>query len=525
MAGETELLLRIGADLRQWEAGLKRTEKGAEGFKSRFQKFSRTAGAKLSSAIFSPLAGLVGGAAILKATHDLVQFDSALTRLAIQGKVSSEEQIKLKKAIMDTSIASGQSRENVLGGLNAIVERTGDLDFARAVMNDMAVASTATGAAMADLGALASNLQQKMGLASGEIMDAFNVLTVQGKAGAFTLENMATMGERLFSAAARFGVKGKSGIQEFGALVQVARMGTGSSEQATTAIEGAMADIIAKQKEIRNLAGFDIFKSGTKDIKDVSEVFKGIIAGTGGDATKLQKIFGRESIRGISTLANAYKETKGFALFDKLMQGGDPSEIMNDFARYSQSAAHQFNILKAVGADFADSALSSVLAKLSDTIKSITSDPAKMKAISDGLREVGAAMAQLTVTAGQLAANPVAEALLINPVKAIGAYSAYSDWIEAAGDKKAREETKRTQIETGFNTMPADERKKIMARINSGEKVSLEREVMQFQTRQKIANTVNIKVEMQSDGRVVTSSDTPDTTVNPTAPRGVFAYD
>jgi TP901 family phage tail tape measure protein len=393
-------------------------------------------------------------------------------------------------------------------------------------MRDLAVASTATGASMGDLGALAANLRDKMGLANDEIKGALATLTSQGKQGAFTLQNMAAMGERLFSAAGRFDVQGMEGIKQFGALVQVARMGTGSSEQATTAIEGMLADIIDKQKQIRKHArGFDIFKPGTKgELKSIDQVIKGIVRGTGGDITKLQQIFGRESIRGISTLAKVYKDTGGFDLFDKIAAGGDPAVLMKDFARYSESAAFQMQQLKNMGTLFADSALSPIIADLSDRLREFTSDPARVEAFVSQIRALGSEIGNLATFLMQLADNPIVKTFILNPVRAVGAYA---EWIDAAGNQAAREQTRAARTRAGYSMMPKHLKADIRKRLAAGERVNLEREVMQWQTRQqlKAQNTVNIRNEIHTDGRVYTTSDDLDTTVNSDTKRGSMILD
>ncbi|HUV96626.1 MAG TPA: phage tail tape measure protein, partial [Acidobacteriaceae bacterium] len=447
------------------------------------------------------------------ATHDLAQYDSQLTRLAIQGRMGTEEQMALRHGIQQVSMASGQSREEILGGLDAIVERTGDLKFATEVMADMAVASTATGAAMGDLGALASNLQQKMGLATDEIRTAFGILTSQGKAGAFTLENMATMGERLFAAAGRFGVKGMGGIKQFGALVQMARMGTGSSEQATTAIEGAMADIIDKAEILRS-SGFSIFKPGTKnEMKSVEDVFKGIIKLTGGDVTKLQKIFGRESIRGVSAIAQAYKETGGFAMFDKLAEGGDPSELMRDFARYSQSSVFQFQQLRNIGVEFLDKAISPMLAKTTIWLRNLTSSPEKL----EELRE------RLGAIAGGLQDGIAGAAEILRPVlfllqKSAEGWGAVLD--KFASERRLRETRERREesaMDMWNKYVPADVKREYARKKRAGEETDpLERIAMQYATRAKLEqqNNVNLTVQVDANGRVTSTSDDPNTALN-----------
>lgn len=520
---DRELLLRIGADSRQWEQGLKKTETGAQRLKARISGMYRSVNQGLSRAIANPLTALVGGGLVLKAAHDIAAYDAKLTRLAIQGRMTTEQQMALRHGIQNVAVASGQSRDEILGGLDAIVQRTGDLKFAVDVMGDMAVASTATGAAMGDLGALAANLQQKMGLATGEIRTAFGILTSQGKAGAFTLENMATMGERLFAAAGRFGVKGLAGIKQFGALAQMARMGTGSSEQATTAIEGALADIIDKSALLKK-SGLDMFKPGTNnELKSLDEVIKGIMRLTGGDVVKLQKIFGRESIRGIGAIAQAYKETGGFELFDKLAEGGDPSELMRDFARYAQSASFQFEQMRVVGTEFLDKAISPILAKTTVWLRNLTDSPEKLAALRDRLEDI----------AGGIEDGIAGAAEILRPVLAMlelsaKGWAAVLDKFAAERRLRQRQESRAdSAIEMWNKHVPADvKREYYQAKQRGDETEPLERIAMRYAFRARNAdkNQVNLNVQIDGDGRVTATSDNPDTGIAVSGQRGSTAF-
>jgi TP901 family phage tail tape measure protein len=334
------------------------------------------------------ISGIASSAGIMMAGKQIIDYDASLMRLAIQSNITNEELAKLKNQIADTALATGQSKAKILSGYNKIIEQTGDMKFARDVMKDLAIASTASGAGMEYMGALAVQLRDKMRMSKDEIKASLNLLTVQGKAGAFTLENMATMGERLFAAAGRFDMKGIGDLRHFGSLLQIARMGTGSSEQATTAIENLLADMLDKQKELKRV-GFDIF-GPDKKIKDIDSIIKGIVVATKGNETVLGKIFGRESIRAISTLAKLYRDTGGFALYEQLSNAdaGRANEIMADFARYSTSAAYQLQTLYTIAGDFANSALSPTIADLNSNLKNLTSNPEKMQEFRSNLDDI-----------------------------------------------------------------------------------------------------------------------------------------
>ena len=253
---------------------------------------------------------------------------------------------ELKDLLFAVGKQTYQAPEDLLAAMEQIVEKTGDFDLAVQGLKDMGFAGTASAAALADIGAVTSNLNQKLGITKAELREAFDILIKQGDTGAFTLQKMAGMGERLFTSAASFGVKGIRGLREFGAFIQMVRTGTGSEEQATTAIERTFADLIQNYKKIRKLTGFSVIdpeksrKAGRTVFKDLSVVVKEIVSRTKGDQIILRQLFGEESIRAINAIAESYKKFGDFREFDDLVrQGGDGSRTMQAFAFWTGMSA------------------------------------------------------------------------------------------------------------------------------------------------------------------------------------------
>jgi TP901 family phage tail tape measure protein len=422
-----DVTLRIGGETDGLDRSLRRSGNSITTFERRavtsFRKINHEMAQGMKRAIINPIAGLAGGAAILTLSKQIVDYDARVTRLAINANTSAEEQMRLKKEMIETGIATGQSRNDVAEGVEKIVEKIGDLDLARFLMKDMGIAATATGASMQSMGALAVEFADKMGLTKEEMASAFNVLTVQGKDGAYTLKDLADMGERLFSAASGFNIQGMEGIKSFGAFLQVARKGTGNSAQATTAVEGALTDIIDKQKIIRKLAKFDIIdraksKNGVDVLKDFETVLKGIIEGTKGNIPTLMEIFGRESIRAIRPMAVNYQATGRFDKFDSFKNSaiGRETEILKDFARYSETAAYKLDKLLNVGTKFADVALAPSIDNLAKSIDNLLKDPEKLKEFESSLQSLGEALAAFA---------KVAEV----PLKLLSGWGQFNSWV------------------------------------------------------------------------------------------------
>ena len=225
--------------------------------------------------------------------------------------------------------------------------------------------------------------------------------------GSFTLQNMAALFPRLLSAAASFGVKGEEGLAKFGAFLQIARKGAGNSEQAATAVERVFSDLIAKYKEIKGLTGFMIFdpekskKEGRAVTKDLDVILKEIIKRTKGDVTKLQKIFGEESIRAINGLALSFRTFGDFREFDRFAEaGGDGAAVMKDFAFWSGQTEAKLRTVRTQISKFSNENLAGPIEGLTRALDYLEKHPAVTKGGLWAL--LGLAGAGMAIKGGQV---------------------------------------------------------------------------------------------------------------------------
>ncbi len=509
------LKLIISGDGKLLRTEIGRTEREIKTFGSRvsrtFTGMRNSINSGLKRALINPITGVASVAGIGMLAKGIIDFDAKLTRLGIQGDITGANLVKMRKEILDTAFETGQSRESILEGIDAIVERTGDIAFADKIKKEMGIAATASGAAMADIGALSSNLNQKMKIDASGIMDALNILTVQGKAGAFTLSNQAALGERLFASAGRLGMSGMEDLKRFGALMQVARMGTGSSEQATTSIERIIANIIDKQDVIRS-KGFEIFSNRDKqEFKSIDEIIKGIIVATRGNQKLLGNIFGDEGIRGVTTLVKMYSETGGFDLYDKLVNADAEraGQLMEDFARYAASTAFKLQRATEVGKRFADSALSKPITDFTDAIQKLTSDPAKLERFNHVFENLG----QLASTVGK--------ALMFSA-------EGWSQIVDVI-DKTAERYGDRKSIDVRWNTIPDEKRKELSKKFNIKPRAlswgddyyaAKGAAVADYMRQIKNENHINMTVNIDAEKNTSTRTDSLDTTITAHVNRG-----
>ena len=285
--------------------------------------------------------GLAGGAFAIGATAKrLASIETRMERLGIQSGRSTEEMNALRGEIYETANAPDirVDPSELTAAVESIVEKTGDLDFARANLRLLAEAIQGSGGSGDALGRMAAEFR-KLGVTSEEeVSRMLNLLVTQGKSGAFTLGNMAAQGERLFSAFAGLGYQGPRAVRELGAYVQMARQATGDSAQATTATEALLRTLsdAAKIEKLTEL-GVDLYETdGSR--RHLSDILPDLIDAVGGDAVELSKIFDAEAMRGINALVGE-RGLEDYRRFLEIEARGD--ELATDAARIAQTTEAQ----------------------------------------------------------------------------------------------------------------------------------------------------------------------------------------
>jgi TP901 family phage tail tape measure protein len=255
-------------------------------------------------------AALIGGAALRTRFNN----EDAARKLARKGGGSVSGAQLLEEAEGTARSVRGTRSADVLKAQNAFVTKTGDLDAARRFSKTFAEISLATDTAADEIGGAAADLFQKFDIKTIKDMEqAMATLAVQGKRGAFELEDAARLFPRVLAAARRFGVEGNAkGLAQIGGFTQLARQSTGSGEEAATAVENVFSQL-AKKSGVLKRAGVQVFDKNNRG-RDFRDVISETIAATGGDQGKLNKIFGQRGIRAVSPLIQTFNDTKESAV-------------------------------------------------------------------------------------------------------------------------------------------------------------------------------------------------------------------
>ncbi|EKB5071662.1 hypothetical protein JZB28_001971 [Vibrio cholerae] len=318
---------------------------------------------------------LASGAAGVGSAVVVMGLEERYERLGIQAGKTKEEMTQLRAEMFATSQQSDirVDQGEMLSAVEKIVEKTGDLKFAQENMANIGRVMQATGAAGVDVGEMFADMSQKFGLKNSEdVLSAIDTLVVQGKAGAFTLQNLAAEGASVSAAYAAMGRTGPKAVQEMGAMLQIARMGSGSAAEAASAMESVLADITANYEDIEKL-GIQVFDEealarGEKKFRDLPSIVKEIMEETNSDITEYSQLFGDEAMRFMKVLASDDGKTAFNSFLDI---SGDGTSVLQDSARAAQTANAAMMSLKTAWMSFADDKLAEPIADLADAINSL----------------------------------------------------------------------------------------------------------------------------------------------------------
>lgn len=374
------------------------------------QRFSRTGRRSLGrlgraahhvgrgiDALGNRYAGLLTGGAAFATGRYLTNLDERFTRLGITAEISAAQVDKLKQRIFEVAqmpnirVDPGQ----LTSAVESIVEKTGDLEFAQNNLRNIGLAMQATGALGQPIGDIMAEFQ-KMGVENPDkILKMLDLLNVQGKEGAFTLENLAKLGPRVVTAytAVTNGARGPvKTIREMGAALQIIRMGTGSAEQAATAFEAVIRELTnpKKIKQLKEL-GIQIFdpealKRGEEVLRPINQLLLEIQKKSEGKRTVLGQIFGEEAIRAFNAI-----NAEDMARFYNVQATG--AQTIEDAARAADTMSAAITSLMTALKKFASANLADDIEALADAINSIDPDTLeKILKVASGAAIAGAGL-------------------------------------------------------------------------------------------------------------------------------------
>lgn len=222
------------------------------------------------------------------------------------------------KRVADVARRTGTSQRDLLKAIDIYSEKGSGATAIRD-LDKIVRQSSAMGADVGDIAKLRSQLEQQSKLAgktlsSDEIDETMAQLHFIGKTGVFRSKDIAKESESMFAAFTAGGIDYRSGMYRYAQFANLARSQKGSGAEARTSINAALQTVQKKRDKIKHLGVSTENKDGST--RDAIEVIMDTISATGGDRSRLSKIFDpSRSGYAINPLVGAfnqaYQGTKG----------------------------------------------------------------------------------------------------------------------------------------------------------------------------------------------------------------------
>lgn len=287
---------------------------------------------------------------------EVLKFEDALVKFGIAAKQTPEQMRAIGNAARDTSRKTGLSAQGVLDAGRAYVDLAGAENFSIARMNLLARAAKASGSETKDLAGMMYQLTRSMKIVDDKTMeDTIGGLLNQAKEGGIEAAEMSREFAGLLPLYAQFGVTGRQGAVQAGAMFQVMRDGFNSASEAGTGLQRVYAGIMAYAPRFE-AAHVQIYKKerdaqGRKVLLPFSVIFKHIRnSELMKDPALLKKAFGRTEAWRSMMLAD-----KNIARLHDLEEAGlKDGVVMEDLARVTGSATGRIDLaLEKMKNDFA----------------------------------------------------------------------------------------------------------------------------------------------------------------------------
>lgn len=282
----------------------------------------------------------------------ILDFNEELIRLGIDLDKTPAQMEAVGAGIRRISDEVGIGADKVLAGGRAYADLAGEESFTMEKMALIARSAQASGADVKDMAELMFTLTENMKVPPNELEDTIGGIIQQAKKGSIHFRELAHELVALGAVYQQFGITGRAGANQLGAMMQIAMHGFGSPSEAATGIMRFMRSLPQHATKFA-AAGVNIFKPGSKsDLLPLENIFAQIKKSPLSlDRAALIKSFGRtEGERYYQLLKDMTEQ------YEKLKIAGEANGVViRDGAVFAESSAGRINIaMESLKNSFAD---------------------------------------------------------------------------------------------------------------------------------------------------------------------------
>lgn len=273
----------------------RRGNRSLKGLNTSFKRHS-----KLVTGITRRYGALAAAAGVAASASNVINRDARLTQLQADGRVTAEQVDKLKESLFqlanDPDIRLDP--DLLLGGVEEIITRTGDFDFAIKNLRNLALVIRATASTGKDVGSVFS-LAYKGGLRDAdELLRVNGALLDQTLQGSVAFRDIAKVGKKLIAPALSKRGANFQTFLEAGAIAQIVIDAVGSPDEATEATKAFLAALVKSDviKTLRDQAGINVLQDDGK-LQSLPVLIEEIFKASGGNFGLLGETFGESGVK------------------------------------------------------------------------------------------------------------------------------------------------------------------------------------------------------------------------------------
>ncbi|NOI14840.1 phage tail tape measure protein [Vibrio hepatarius] len=312
--------------------------------------------------------GLATTLATGAAVRNVGNFQAQMTRIGTDAKLADEQVAALTKTIEDLSTQSDVriNTSQLASGVNALLGKTGDFEFVNENLENMGLFMQAFGADAESTGAIFAQFRAKGIRDSEAVMKTIDELYGQFAIGSVSVQDLASISEQLFST---YQGKGPEAIAQMGALVQLFATAKGNANESLTSIQAVFATFSDKKKvEFLSKQGIEVFKEGTRQLREPVELLLEILDKAKNDPLKLGDVFDQTSLQGLASLYDvANKELLQDMVSGTAEMGATQAAAAKNAATMNSAVVSLNNSFN----KFANERLADPIMELADAINSV----------------------------------------------------------------------------------------------------------------------------------------------------------
>lgn len=331
----------------------------------------------------------MGAAATINKTID---FEDKIARIGTVAKMSSDEMKQFKKEIFEAAMMPDikMNPDELVAAVDVIKDKTGDLAFAQANVQNMGRAMRAFGVDGSDMGGMMAEFN-KLGYKAEEVTDLLDVMYSQGNKGAFTAAEFAKNGSAIISAYSKIGTSSKD-LKNANAAMQILTMGVKDPTAAVTVLESLMQELADPQKQeklsqLGKSLGMNLdVRDANGQFRDLTELMPEIVkAGNKLESLGLSKdvfgmIFGGVAVRGLTAFDNF-----GDKLEDLLDTSDAIGGVSEAASKNASTLKSNITNLQTAFTAVANAGLDGPLRALTSVLNEMAKHPAVLKAVFNAL--------------------------------------------------------------------------------------------------------------------------------------------